>query len=878
MQGQENCQAPVFFEGEPESGFCMGQLPTCTTILGTTITQSSQIPGGILSGTICIEGDFTITSGSTFTFLFATILISPEVEIRVDPSASLLISSSDLHGCNGLWKGIKLLNNTELHLTNNSLIEDARKAVNASYVSTEVYIDNTTFNRNLTGVWLEDSPNSTNPPHISTLFNSNFTCDAPIVGTVKDISENGIYTLNCPVSFQEPNEVEDHHVIFEGLKYGIKTEGARPSIIRGNNFYFYKIKYSGINMQRGIVNLKDSEFVNFGDYGVSLSGPHGLTLDHCSFRLVETDPDFFASPSSANIIRAGVTIGFDPLFPGIIPGINILNKSNFIYDCPGVDEIFHCINLGGIGTRFDLLIYDNDFLINGQNSVGINVNGGYNLQSNAEVLLNRFDISTPIPPLFSSYQSYGIRTRGVVHNLHIVGNVFDGTAEPSDPTYYLINSGIVLEHSSGTQNKIISNRFYGELWSGATILNSENWKICSNRGFFVNRVFLFDGDNLSLDVVQNRFQSGGFDIRGTLNTQAQKDNLFESILFATYARCLESNCWIDAKFEVRQNPGTLYYPVNQYCGTNVPSIPCSISQQFFFNVGGQGPAPCADEFQEPGDEEFLESIAENAINDPEQYPFKVWHFKNHLFGKLKQDSSLLLSNSVFSQFLNNELNSTIGKFYEVNKLIEIGLSGNQSQNGWNTLQLENALSLNASISTNTVFELNQKQVNQILIELFLNQEGQLTEQQITQLNQIATQCPKTGGSAVIQAGLLLEGCNNVEVDLSQNCSLNKIPPINLQGETEMQQRAENTITFPTNKYLKAFVLDQELTIILPINSPGIVQIFDLSGKLQYSQKVYGTADYISLETGLFPSGVYFIKFNGNNGDRIGYSSKVIISH
>ncbi len=108
--------------------------------------------------------------------------------------------------------------------------------------------------------------------------------------------------------------------------------------------------------------------------------------------------------------------------------------------------------------------------------------------------------------------------------------------------------------------------------------------------------------------------------------------------------------------------------------------------------------------------------------------------------------------------------------------------------------------------------------------------------------------------------------------------MNKIPPINLQGETEMQQRAENTITFPTNKYLKAFVLDQELTIILPINSPGIVQIFDLSGKLQYSQKVYGTADYISLETGLFPSGVYFIKFNGNNGDRIGYSSKVIISH
>jgi hypothetical protein len=727
----------------------------------------------------------------------------------------------------------------------------------------------------LTGIWLEDAPNATNPPHISNLFNSNFTCDAPIVGTVKEISEHGIYSLNCPVSFQQPNEVEDHHVLFEGLKYGIKTEGARPSIIRGDNFYFYQIKYSGINMQRGIINLKDSEFVNFGDYGISLSGPHGLFLDHCDFKLVETDPKFFPSPASPGIIRAAVNVGFDPLFPGLIPEIQIRNKSNFIYDCPGVDEIFYCVNLGGIGTRFNLAIYDNDFLINGQNSIGVNIDGGYNIQSTAEILLNSFNISAPIPPLFSSYQSYGIKTRGVVHNLHIVGNVFDGTAEPSDPTYYIINSGIVVENSSGTQNKIISNRFYGELWSGATIFNCENWKICSNRGFFVNRVFLFDGDNLSLDVVQNRFQSGGFDIRGTLNTQAQKDNLFESILFPTYARCLESNCWIDAKFEVRQDPGTLYYPVSQYCGTNVPSVPCSVSQQFFLNVAGQGPAPCADEFQEPGDEAFLESIAENTVNEPEQYPFKKWYFKNHLFRKLMRDSSLLLSNPSFSQFKNNEINTSIGKFYEVDKLIEIGLSGAQSQNGWNTIQLETALSLNSSISTNTIFEENQKQVNRIIIESYLNQDGQLSDQQIAQLNQIATQCPKIGGNAVIQAGLLLEGCNNV---LSQNCGLSNIPPIILYEETEMQQRIENTIDFPTNKELKAFVAEQELTIVLPTNSPGTIQIYDLSGKLQFNQNLSGTADYMNIETALFPSGIYFIRFNGNTGKRIEFSTKIIISH
>jgi hypothetical protein len=123
--------------------------------------------------------------------------------------------------------------------------------------------------------------------------------------------------------------------------------------------------------------------------------------------------------------------------------------------------------------------------------------------------------------------------------------------------------------------------------------------------------------------------------------------------------------------------------------------------------------------------------------------------------------------------------------------------------------------------------------------------------------------------------LLLEGCNNV---LSQNCGLSNIPPIILYEETEMQQRIENTIDFPTNKELKAFVAEQELTIVLPTNSPGTIQIYDLSGKLQFNQNLSGTADYMNIETALFPSGIYFIRFNGNTGKRIEFSTKIIISH
>jgi hypothetical protein len=68
------------------------------------------------------------------------------------------------------------------------------------------------------------------------------------------------------------------------------------------------------------------------------------------------------------------------------------------------------------------------------------------------------------------------------------------------------------------------------------------------------------------------------------------------------------------------------------------------------------------------------------------------------------------------------------------------------------------------------------------------------------------------------------------------------------------------------------------SIVLPTNSPGTIQIYDLSGKLQFNQNLSGTADYMNIETALFPSGIYFIRFNGNTGKRIEFSTKIIISH
>ena len=66
---------------------------------------------------------------------------------------------------------------------------------------------------------------------------------------------------------------------------------------------------------------------------------------------------------------------------------------------------------------------------------------------------------------------------------------------------------------------------------------------------------------------------------------------------------------------------------------------------------------------------------------------------------------------------------------------------------------ENALLLNAAATTTTVYEQNQKTVNAIFLGLFMS--GTISNTQRTQLQNVADQCPYSGGDAVYQARALL---------------------------------------------------------------------------------------------------------------------------
>jgi hypothetical protein len=125
-----------------------------------------------------------------------------------------------------------------------------------------------------------------------------------------------------------------------------------------------------------------------------------------------------------------------------------------------------------------------------------------------------------------------------------------------------------------------------------------------------------------------------------------------------------------------------------------------------------------------------------------------------------------------------------------------------------------------------------------------------------------------GGSAVIQAASLLKGCDQINVDFNQNCG-DEWPLLPVQQESAERQAQSNDA-----KQLGVSQNAYELTIQLPEYQTGTLRVYDLLGNVVFSQTLSGTEGVIRVSTVSFPSGVYFMSFDGT----MKLSTKVVVTH
>ena len=849
----------MFFSGIPVPSCTKVALPpnSCLTSLGGPIHHSDQLPTNVLTGNICIQGgNFFITSNSTFTFQNATIIIAPNAEIVVEEGAELILDNATLKGCEGLWRGIRLSNYSSILTTNNTYIEGARKAISASYVNATLDIENTTFNRNLTGIWLEDSPNSINPPNISYITNATFMCNGQIPGTTNQLSDNGIYSLNCPVSFKKGNEPDDNNLNFSNLKYGIKIEGEYSNKIKGNNFYFHEIYYSAIFMNRGVIELNQSTFVNFGQSAIVISLVRGITLNGCNFKIVESDPNYILNPTA--LWRTAITLAWDYYFPQIVPNIYIHNDNVFNYNCPTSNDIYAGIVLGGMGAKFNAYISKNNFIEYGRYCKSIHINGDYSDKSVLEIFDNDFSTACPENIDNSNYFATGIYSSSNLNNVHISGNRFQTSGNDG-------SIGVSITNSMGFNNIISGNRLYSKSQisvvddqanAGVVLANAYNFKICSNYSFFGGRAFYFVGDNLGTGFSLNEFVGSGFDIDGRIGAQEQKDNKFYTFILETYSRCLSNNCGANSLFSVRQPIGSEYYPLRQICGYFVPPPPCV--DPFFKNIIGTQQSSCLSEIIAPGEEDLLLDIADDDY--PKEYPSNKWYFENFLYSKLKHDTLGILQNVKYSNFMHKNYNSEIGILYRVDSLIKKGLDGGIGIIDTNILKT--ALNINTSIVSINPFANKQKTVNEIIISTFLRQEKDVPAQNIQILKDIANECYTNSGPSVSQANVLLTGCDMILKNPVNICGSIYRSPLQLVPVVDDRENQSNTVNTLPFKILNA---PDNITLVSSKISNGEIYLSNVSGQILYTKNIRTAEadEEIRIDTGRFPNGLYFLTFRND---------------
>ena len=284
----ENYTPPPHFTGDTPPTLCdrFGWQEFLTEIgEGTSFPTSSSL-GKSISGNVHIVGNFTIDE--SFEFLKANVKIAGDKGIFVQGDNILTVNSSNLFACDKMWLGIKMESSSSIVTKNKSTIEDAAKTIDASneaYVTLD--LSNTTFNRNLNNIYIDNSLKAHLPPHIvshtpyfKSFTNLVFSCTSPLIGTVDEITYSGVFLDYCPMLL--PAMKFNSRNTFTDIKIGIYAKA--QSLITASNLDFTKIRISAIHAVTGLMELDNCKFID-NKSAIDIKYLDLCDLENCIFRM-----------------------------------------------------------------------------------------------------------------------------------------------------------------------------------------------------------------------------------------------------------------------------------------------------------------------------------------------------------------------------------------------------------------------------------------------------------------------------------------------------------------------------------------------------------------------------------------------------------------
>jgi len=651
---------------------------------GTGITNSSQL-GTSFSGNIWIKGTFYIDNN--FSFVNSIVKIDPGATILVLPpssstiSKSFTIDNSKLFACAQMWNGIVLSNNTTIFTKNGTEIEDADVAIKADNIQfSTLVIENTTFNRDRTGILLVQSPSLAKAATIARFRENNFTCTSALNGTMDEITMVGVKTIGVPFTINPGAEAFKN--TFDGLKYGILTEDANTTI-GGSFFNFNNIRIRGISMTEGSLDIANSAWTDCEYRGVSIGIAHNVYVLSSTFTFTSAAPEI-----ANNFYREGIYIAQFGL------NADVIISSDFNGNLGDKSTPISAIHLEGdnVGAGTEILVLACNFTIAAKTVRCINMPGVFPESSTTWISGCNFNITDlPGGVYFPNINCY----IGQKNNVHIWGNEFG----------YFYTSGniysIAMNDSDGIGNYITGNHHNSYAGIFARLSNSQNVTLCSNtvRSVGTTNAFVLNGTNTGTDFTENEILACGSGVQiqagSIMDFQPHKGNKWLPVEWSSggveyitragkHAWCLSPDLASSSKFTVHTDQSIWNGATYDFFSEFYPEIidPNDPVYDFFkIDVTGIPASGCTSNgFNGPGGGGGLDRIiADGQLPTSSINPAMDWISKNYLYKKLKYNPSLISSYSGFSSFIANNANTNVGIFFEVGKKIHEAYTASQSQ-------------------------------------------------------------------------------------------------------------------------------------------------------------------------------------------------------
>lgn len=362
----------------------------CAVTTAITFTATS---GSLNGGTFNLNGPLTLSADLTLDNI--TIFMGTNAEIIVPNNIKFTLNQCHFLGCPQMWNGIRFIGpNGSMHVTKNSLIEDAITAVDVSNVTAPYnsanifFVETSTFNKNHTAISAANyTTNSNNyPMHLAdNIFTSRklFTPDHQLMNPALTL------TYNWPT---------DNTSTLKGFA-GIPNTFT-PDVNLQTGYEFSIATYSTSNME-----IPNSGSV--GHQGIRLKDIYSTNSSYNGFRMTafEGTPYVYDNFNYYNV------------FDNMHYGINAEN-SNIMVAHAAFQNMSQYVT-GTSGGFKPIKYYDGGVGINSISTMANGLGSSQTFSLAAGPIINGFNKSTN----FFFNNAYGIKTENIQY-LNIGFNVF----------------------------------------------------------------------------------------------------------------------------------------------------------------------------------------------------------------------------------------------------------------------------------------------------------------------------------------------------------------------------------------------------------------------------------------------------------------------